>query len=137
MMQIAAHGRLGKAPQERQTKAGKPMATTSIAIDVTPGNAEQQETLWISVLAFGRVAEALLRHQQGDLVSLSGNATMSRWTGQDGTEREQLSIIADSAISARTVRPGGGRKPKQGHVALPRLATAHRACRSLHRSMTR
>jgi single-stranded DNA-binding protein len=81
---------------------------------VTPGNADQQETLWLSVLAFGRQAEALLRHKQGDLVSMSGKVTQSRWTGQDGTGREQLRIIAESVISARTARPGGGRKANQG-----------------------
>ncbi len=37
-------------------------------------------------------------------------ATIAVEIGQDGEEREQLQVIAESIISARTVRPGGVRK---------------------------
>ncbi len=84
------------------------MAAASIAVAVGEHDAPP---LWISILAFGRVAEDLLRLQKGDMVSASGRIQRSSWTASDGEKREQLQIVADSLISSRTVRPpGGGRK---------------------------
>jgi type II secretory pathway predicted ATPase ExeA len=35
---------------------------------------------------------------------------------RDGQEREQLQVIADNLVSARTARPGGGRKRQDGNA---------------------
>ena len=110
MITASIYGRLGRDPQQRQTKTGNAMATCSIAVDATPGNAEEQETVWFNILSFGRAADVLAKHSKGDLVSIVGNVTQSRWTTADGEERTNLTIIADQVMSARTVRPGGGRK---------------------------
>lgn len=117
MMQAAVYGRLGRDPQTRTTRNENQMTTTSIAVDVSPHNAETQETQWLAVLAFGKAAETLERHSKGDLVSLAGRVVLNRWTGSDGEEREQLQIIADSVVSARTVRPGGRRRQAQTDTA--------------------
>ncbi len=69
----------------------------------------------ISVLAFGRQADALAKHQKGELVSVAGNMQISQWTDQNGEMRQGWQVIADSVISARTVRPGG-RKGQQGQA---------------------
>lgn len=115
MMQAAAYGRLGQDPKQINTQSGKPMAAASIAVSV----GEQDEPPeWIGVVAFGRVADDLVRHQKGDLVSVSGRVQRSSWTGQDGQKRDQLQIVADALISARTARPGGGRK-QQDQGARP------------------
>ena len=42
-MQCATYGRLGKDPESKTTRNDKAMATASIAVDVTPGNSDQQE----------------------------------------------------------------------------------------------
>ena len=54
--------------------------------------------MWLSVLAFGRQAEALARHQKGELVSVAGNMQVSQWTGQNGKTRQGRQVIADSVI---------------------------------------
>ncbi|EKB2866666.1 single-stranded DNA-binding protein, partial [Escherichia coli] len=72
-------------------------------------------TMWLSVLAFGRQADALARHHKGELVSVAGNMQVSQWTGQNGETRQGWQVIADSVISARTVRPGG-KKGQQGQA---------------------
>ncbi|AVA22489.1 single-stranded DNA-binding protein [Rhizobium sp. NXC24] len=108
MMHAAAYGRLGQDPRSISTQSGKPMAAASMAVAVGEQDAPP---LWISILAFGRVAEDLLRLQKGDMVSASGRVQRSTWTTNDGEKREQLQIVADSLVSSRTVRPnGGGRK---------------------------
>ena len=40
---------------------------------------------------------------------------MSQWTGQNGETRQGWQVIADSVISARSVRPGG-KKGQQGQA---------------------
>jgi len=135
MIHASIYGRLGRDPETRQTKNGNNMVMTSIAVDATPGNHEgDQETIWFQVLAFGRVAETLARHSKGDLVSMSGRVTQNRWTGSDGEERVSMTIVADTVISARSVRPGGGRKKqdaKANHKPGPiddLLATGLTSC---------
>lgn len=45
--------------------------------------------------------------RKGDLVSVAGNMQLNQWTGQDGGTQQGYQVVADSVISARTVRPGG------------------------------
>jgi hypothetical protein len=40
-------------------------------------------------------------------VSVAGNMQLNQWTGQDGGTQQGYQVVADSVISARTVRPGG------------------------------
>lgn len=74
-----------------------------------------QATMWLSVPAFGRQADALAKHHKGELLSVAGNMQMSQWTGQNGETRQGWQVIADSVISARSVRPGGN-KGQQGQA---------------------
>ena len=113
---LAVYGRLGSDPREHVTSKGGAMATASLAVDVPDRSQGAEggatETLWLRVTAFGRVAESLAQHAKGDPVSASGRLQFSRWTDRDGDEREQWAIVADALVSARTVRPRGGRKSK-------------------------
>lgn len=113
-MQIAAWGRLANDPKEISTTNGNTrMAVSTAAVDVADPRDEQDDApLWLGVVAFGRQAEALLKHQKGDCVSVSGRVQRRRYQGQDGAQREQLQVVTDSLVSARTVRPGGGGKAK-------------------------
>ncbi|EPK4322427.1 single-stranded DNA-binding protein [Citrobacter freundii] len=96
--QISAYGRLVADVQSRTTNNGNPMAFTRMA-----------------VTAFGRQAQALAKHQKGDLVSVAGNMQVNQWTGNDGGTQTGYQVIADSVISARTARPSG-KKGQQGQA---------------------
>lgn len=104
-MQTAAYGRLGADAKPIQTKTGKPMTAATLAVDI----GEEDAPLWLGVVAFGRQAELLARHKKGELLSVAGRIQRNRWT-QNGEEREQLQVVADSVIGSRTVRPGGRKK---------------------------
>ncbi|HFZ8993817.1 TPA: single-stranded DNA-binding protein [Citrobacter freundii] len=118
--QISAHGRLVADPQTRTTNNGKNMAMARLAVSLPCNAAEDgQATFWLGVLAFGKQAEALAKHQKGDLISVAGNMQLNQWTGQDGTTQQGYQVMADSVISARTVRPGGNRKPAAGQQTPP------------------
>jgi single-strand DNA-binding protein len=112
------YGRAAFDPRQHVTKGGKDMTTCRLAVDATGHGAEEQQILWVDVLAFGRNAEALARVEKGQMVSAMGKVTLSHFTGKDGTDREQLSLLADSIVTARSGRPGG-RKPKGNHQKQP------------------
>lgn len=109
MIRASIYGRLGGDPTERTTGTGKTMVTASLAVDVARYGADQ-DTEWFNLAAFGTVGDALARQKQGDLIAVMGQMSRSRFTGRDGTPRESWQVTADSIVSARTVRPGGGRK---------------------------
>ncbi|HDP8303669.1 TPA: single-stranded DNA-binding protein [Escherichia coli] len=114
--QIAAYGRLVADPQLKTTSKGTQMAMASMAIPLPCSQADDgTATMWLSILAFGRQADALAKHHKGELVSVAGNMQVSQWTGQNGETRQGWQVIADSVISARTARPGG-KKGQQGQA---------------------
>lgn len=115
--QMAAYGRIAADIQTKPTSSGGNMAFTRIAVSLPCRAAENGEaTMWLGVTAFGKQAEALAKHQKGDLVSVSGQLQVNQWTGQDGGTQSGYALVADSVISARTARPGG-KKGQQGQAA--------------------
>ena len=110
MMQAAIHGRLGKDAQTIATRTGNPMAAASVAVDVSTRDTEA--TVWVRVTAFGKLAEQLQRHVKGDTISAAGRLELSKWTDANGTERESWNLTAASLVSARSVRPAGGKRGK-------------------------
>jgi len=103
------YGRCAFDPCQHTTKGGKDMTTVRLAVDAT-GRDDEQMTIWFDVLAFGRNAEALAAVEKGQMVSAMGRVTKSVYRAQDGTEREQLTLLADAIVTARSGRPGGKRK---------------------------
>ncbi len=108
--QAAIHGRLGGDPREIPTRGQTLMVSGSVAVKIQ--TRDNEETLWLGLLAFGKQAESLLRHKSGDMVSASGRVQLNRWE-KNGEQREQWQLVADSLVSARTVRPGGGKRKQQ------------------------
>ncbi|EFN0499360.1 single-stranded DNA-binding protein [Escherichia coli] len=113
--QIAAYGRLVDDPQVKQTSKSTPMTLARMAVSLPCSQAQDgQATLWLSVLAFGKQADQLAGHEKGNVISVSGTMQISQWTGQNGETRQGYQVIADSVISAKTVRPGGSRRKTTG-----------------------
>ena len=110
MIRASLYGRLGGDPVGRTTKNNRTMVTASLAVDVAGFGADENHTEWIGLCAFGKRAEDLARHRQGDLLGVMGQLTKRKYEGRDGTERESWSATVEAIVSARTVRPGGGRK---------------------------
>lgn len=106
---IALHARLGGDPVQRQSQSGNAWATASLAANLDQEQSDSPPQ-WFGLVAFGKVAETLCRHAKGDLVSVSGRLQMNRYRDREGNDREQLQIVADTVISARSVRPGGRRQ---------------------------
>ena len=110
MIYASIHGRLGADPTATTTKNDKPMTRASIAVDVTGHAAEDAETLWVSILAFGTAAEALDRAAKGEMVTAQGHITRGHYTAKDGQLRESWTLLADAVLTARSARPTGKRR---------------------------
>lgn len=109
--QLAAHGRLAADVRTTTTSNGNSMSFSRMAVSLPCRSSESGEmTMWLSVTAFGKQADAQARHQKGDLISVSGTLQVNVWTTQDGSTQSGYGLVADSVISAKTARPGGGRK---------------------------
>ncbi|WP_075180618.1 single-stranded DNA-binding protein [Pantoea sp. 1.19] len=109
--QVSAYGRLVADPQIRTTTTGKHMAMARLSVALPCRTAQNGEaTFWLGVVAFGNQAAALAKHVKGDMISIAGNMQLNQWAAQDGAQKEQPQVIADSVISARTTRPGGRKK---------------------------
>jgi single-strand DNA-binding protein len=115
-MHASVYGRLGGDPREITTTTGKAMAVGSIAVTLADRRGEAR-TQWLGVVAFGKLAELLLRHAKGEMVSVAGRVQVSSYTASSGETREELQVIADSLVSAKTARPGGGRRKAQKQPA--------------------
>ncbi len=118
MIRVSAYGRIGADPVERETRTGKMMVTCSLAVSAGRPDAGE-ETQWFNLVAFGRAGEDLMRHVKGDLIGCMGGLTKNHYTARDGQEREGWSLNVESIVSARTVRPGGGRKRAEAAKAAP------------------
>ena len=110
MIHAAIYGRLSQDAKPIQTKTGKAMSVTSLAVNLPIAKSEETVTQWFNVIAFNKQAEALQRCQKGDLVGLSGRVQANTFTDRNGEDKTQLQLIADSVVSARTVRPSGNKK---------------------------
>ena len=123
MIRASVYGRLGGDPVERETRTGKEMVTVSCAVNAGRPDADE-ETQWFNLIAFGRAAKDLARHAKGDLVGCMGPLTKNRYTAHNGQEREGWSLTVESIVSARTVRPGGGKKRAEAAKLAPAGASA-------------
>lgn len=111
---IAAWGRLGQDPKAVETKTGKAMTVTSMAVSLG-----EEQTFWLGLVAFGVAAEALLKHAKSDCLSVSGRLQKRSWTDREGKAREDLQLVVESLISARTVRPGRKSAKSNGASKAP------------------
>lgn len=113
--QIAAYGRIVADVQTKATSNGSNMAFTRMAVSLPCREAEDgSAVMWLGVTAFGKQADALAAHNKGDVISVSGPLQVRQWTGQGGEVQSGYSLVADSVVSAKTVRPGAGNKRSAG-----------------------
>ena len=62
----------------------------------------------MSLVAFGKAAEALAQHRKGDLVLAMGPMTRARYTDSNGNEKASWSLRVESLLSVRTTHERDG-----------------------------
>jgi single-strand DNA-binding protein len=100
-------GRLGKDPEMRFTPAGQAVTSFSVATDrqwTDEAGKPAKETVWFRVSAWGKLAETCNNYlQKGKMVMVEGRLTVDPktggpriWSGQDGTARATLEMVANT-----------------------------------------
>ena len=86
-------GRMGRAPELRESRNGTPVANVSVAVD----NRYNDTTDWFRCVFFGETAQ--ITHQYGDkgrLVALEGEMHQNRWIDDGGNDRTSWELTARS-----------------------------------------
>ena len=84
----------------------------AVSLPCRENGEDGEAAAYFGLVAFGELAESLARHLKGDMVGAFGRIKINRYTNRDGEAQEEMQIMVDGLVSARTVRPGGGRKRK-------------------------
>jgi len=85
-------GRLTRDPEIRTTSSGKQVASFSIAV-----RKNKDEADFFRVEAWGKLAEYVDAYlSKGRLVAIDGRLTCEKYTAKDGSQREQVKVVADN-----------------------------------------
>lgn len=110
MNKIIVIGNVGRDPELRYTANGKSMVQFSLATNHNFQNQNgewQEQTEWFRVIAWNQLAERVMeRIQKGSQAYVEGRLQTRTWTGQDGKERKEVEIVANSILGLD--RRGGG-----------------------------
>jgi single-stranded DNA-binding protein len=91
---ITAVGTLATDPQARTAANGKSFATATLRV------LAEGESIFVSIIAFSETAVAtLLVYKAGDVVSVTGLATLSKWVDRAGEEKHGLKMVASRVQS--------------------------------------
>lgn len=100
---IIVIGNVGRDPELRYTANGKSMVQFSIATNHNyqkPDGEWEKQTEWFRVVAWNQLAERVMeRIQKGAQAYVEGRLQTRTWTGQDGKDRTDIEIIANSILS--------------------------------------
>jgi single-strand DNA-binding protein len=100
---IIVIGNVGRDPELRYTANGKSMVKFSLATNhrFQDQNGEwQEQTEWFNVIAWNQLAERVMeRVQKGSQAYVEGRLQTRTWTGNDGKDRKDVEIVANTILS--------------------------------------
>lgn len=80
--EISVTGHLGRDPESQYTPKGKLVCKFSIA--TTKGWGDNQETEWIDVVAWEKIADTLQKNlEKGSKIQVRGDFEVQAWIGKD------------------------------------------------------
>jgi single-strand DNA-binding protein len=106
-------GNVGRDPETRNTKSGKPMVSFSVA-STTRKEGREPETTWIDVLCFDELALGVCEQlHKGAKVVVTGQMALEQYEKKDGTPGHSLRLIANEvAVSLRAAKNYEEDEPK-------------------------
>lgn len=92
---VTIMGHLGKEPELRSSKDGKPFAKFSLA--TTSGYGDKKKTSWYNVTVFGRQAELCQQFlHKGSIALVDGELDISEYESKDGKNHVSVNVLAQS-----------------------------------------
>ena len=96
-------GRLTRDAEQSVTKKGTSMSKFRLAVN----DRRNDETLFLNVLCFGKMAESLTQHlQKGRLVSVQCKIKIDEYEDKNGNPRNSVCVMADEI----SLGPNAGQK---------------------------
>ena len=95
---VAIQGRLTADPEMRQTPAGVPVVTVTLACDrsYVPKGQERQAD-FIPVVAWRGTAEFICRYfRKGQMIAVNGSIQTRKYIDKNGNNRTAFEIVADN-----------------------------------------
>lgn len=115
MIRCLATGVLYRDPEPQTSQTGKPYVRAKLRADGKDGG-----STWVSLIAFGELAERLAALKAGAALAVSGRADVNAWTGKDGNPAAGLSLVADELATLRgKPKPKPAPTPAPSDTALP------------------
>jgi len=96
-------GNVGRDPEMRYTPSGAPVTQFRLAVNSFRRGGEAghpvEETDWFTVVCWNRLAEFADQYiRKGTKVYVAGRLRVRRFTGNDGTERTAVEVIAREVL---------------------------------------
>jgi single-stranded DNA-binding protein len=113
-IETAFTGRVGQEPTLRESKAGKPWLSFSVAVG------EDENVQWVQIAVFGSRAEELAGSlKKSDRVYVEGRLRLNTWTGRDGAPQAGLSVAASLAQPLGQI---GAKRPSKSKAVVSKSA---------------
>jgi single stranded DNA-binding protein len=95
-IEAAYWGVLGKDPELRTSKTGKPFATMNVVVTIGESDDGKDVSQWIRTVAFGEAAEKIAATaKKGDRVYCEGQLTLNTWADKaTGETKTGLNVAA-------------------------------------------
>lgn len=115
-------GRLTKNPELRNTQAGVPVASFSLAVDRDFKDKQSGERItdFIDIVAWRQTAEFVSRYlTKGRMAVVEGRLQMRDWTDKDGKKRTSAEVVAEHVYFCDSKRDAKGGAESGGAYAPP------------------
>ena len=87
-------GRMGNDPETRYSPSGTAVTNFSLAVGKTCKG--EDSTLWIKVVAFGKLAEIIAQYgKKGQQVIVAGPLQIQKWEDRSGKTRYSTEVVAN------------------------------------------
>ena len=99
MLNMTAHGNLGRDPELKQTNNNSQVANFSIA-----ARTGKDETTWIDCSVWGKRADTVMQYlHKGDRVTVVGSGRIRTFDKKDGSEGKSLELnVSDFTLPAKS-----------------------------------
>lgn len=102
MIDALVSGRLQATPVSRIAKTGTPFVTVGMVVAQPDAELER---LYVSLIAFDTgVMTALLAHEKGDVIAVSGRMTIALYESATAAVRPSVNVVAHGLLSPYYLR---------------------------------
>ena len=108
-------GNLTRPPELRYTPSGTAVADVRLAVNrnyTTQGGEKREETCFLTVVVWGKQAEACGEYlDKGSPILVEGRLQTREWEGKDGQKRTVIEVVAERVQFMSRTKGGAGRAP--------------------------